>query len=84
MGDGTESTDVATSPGQYAELRIRQDGKLVFEHDGEAVIVGRYEHSSSGGLLTLNLGWMREAGLHITLLADPERERPRNGIVLER
>lgn len=65
---------------KYA-LDIRPDGKVILD----GIVCGRIEESDDGGLrLTLNLGWCREAGFHVKLLADPEVDRHRDGVVLER
>lgn len=55
---------------------VRDEGAILF--DGMAV--GRYHD----GKLTVNLGWARLAGLGIVVQADPDVDRKRDGIVLER
>ena len=46
----------------------------------DGIVVGRLEDSG----VTLNLGWLREAGAHVKIVADPEVDKTRGGIVLER
>ena len=54
----------------YMTSRITYDG----------MVVG----SVAPGRVILDLGWMREAGLGITLRDDPEGKRHRGGITFER
>lgn len=55
---------------------IRHDGKLVYDD----VMIGRVD----GGHVTLDLGWCKAAGVKITIKADPDVDRIRGGVVLER
>lgn len=55
---------------------LLDDGTLLHGH----MAVGRIE----GGLLTVNLGWCRMAGLSVRVEDDPMVERHRNGAVVER
>lgn len=57
-------------------IQRRDDGLL--SYDGIAI------GSQIDGQIVLNLGWLRAAGLGIKLLADPEVDTKRGGIVLER
>lgn len=57
-------------------IQRRDDGLL--SYDGIAI------GNQVDGHLVLNLGWLRAAGLRIKLLADPEVDNRRGGVVLER
>lgn len=57
-------------------LTIRPDGKVVYDD----ILVGRFD----AGHLTLDLGWLKAAGVKVTIKADPDLDRVRGGIVLER
>lgn len=64
------------------------EGALV--HDG--IVIGRVDldtdpgtsDPAQGAHITLNLGWMKMAGVTVTVLGDPEVDRKRGGIVLDR
>lgn len=48
-------------------------------------IVGATQYDEDGApLLTLNLGWLRLAGVRIRIEDDPIRDRHRGGVALER
>lgn len=56
------------------------DDKLKYDD----TVIGRVDHSGEAPVIVINLGWCREAGVHVTVLDDPERDHHRNGKVLER
>ena len=66
--------------------------KGVLLHDGMAVgHIGEEDWPVEGPemfvaapTIVLNLGWCRMAGVHVVVLDDPERDRHRNGITLQR
>jgi len=58
------------------ELELRENGGLVV--DGLAI--GRVEDSH----LILNLGWMKLAGVGLTVQGDPDIDHKRGGVVLQR
>lgn len=57
-------------------LTIRPDGLLT--HNG--IAVGRLD----GTTLVLNAGWCRLAGLSIAVQNDPDVDRNRSGLILDR
>lgn len=57
-------------------LAIHPSGSLVYE----GIVVGK----NDGDQLTINLGWAKAAGLKVKVLADPEVDRNRGGVVLDR
>lgn len=61
---------------------VRENGALCFD----GMVVGRVTEKDAGGAprLTLNLGWAKAAGLGVTVQGDPEVDRRRGGVVLER
>lgn len=65
------------------------EGRLM--HNGMVVgTVAEEERVQDGGgwkvepVITLNLGWMSMAGVHIRVLADPVVDRKRDGVLLDR
>lgn len=59
-------------------MELRTDGNLI--HDG--IVIGGISQFGEEPLITLNLGWMKAAGVHVKVLGDPDQERRR--VVLER
>ena len=68
-----------------------ENGKLL--HEG--MVIGmlteeeQHQRDDTGAVImtptiVLNLGWMKLAGVHVRILADPELDRHRNGVVLDR
>ena len=57
-------------------LILREDGRLVYD----GIAVGTF----ADGRITVNLGWAKAAGLRVKLLADPEVDTRRGGVVLDR
>lgn len=76
----TKPTDPAAPP-----VVIRPNGKVVYDD----MIVGWIDTGAmlddgTNARLVLNLGWMKAAGLRITVQGDPDIDRKRGGLVLER
>jgi hypothetical protein len=73
---------------QLMELTIRNDGAVI----ADGMAIGRFtpyefgpqETGDEKGRLTINLGWAKLAGLGITIQGDPEVDKKRGGVVLER
>lgn len=65
-----------SKPVDVSLWEVRETGALCFD----GMVVGRLgaEH------VTLNLGWCKAAGLGVTVQGDPEVDRKRGGIVLQR
>lgn len=72
-------------------IEVRPNGTVIF--DGIAIGGLDFTNEDADGKgcegleiprLTLNLGWMRAAGMRITIEGDPRVDRNRTGIVLER
>jgi hypothetical protein len=68
-----------------SELTTRPNGTLVYN----GLAVGRVDTEAklddgTNARLILNLGWMKAAGLRITVQADPDVDHKRGGVVLER
>lgn len=85
MGTEAPETPAAEAVDLAKLITIRPNGTLLF--DGIAIgglDAGAMLDDGTNARLTLNLGWMRLAGLHITVQADPDVDRKRDGIVLER
>jgi hypothetical protein len=66
-------------------ITSRPNGTLVYN----GMAVGRVDTETmlddgTNARLVLNLGWMKAAGLRVTVQGDPEVDHRRNGIVLER
>lgn len=64
---------------------VRENGTIVYNE----MAVGRVDTAAAlddgtNARLVLNLGWMKAAGLRVTVQGDPEVDRKRGGIVLER
>lgn len=82
MNDPIAETDAVMGyavPGDTSPvLVLRADGKIVYDD----VLVGRFDRADA--LLTVDLGWCKAAGVHVTIKADPEVDRARSGIVLSR
>lgn len=85
---GTEATETPQADAVQWPLDIRPNGTVTY--DGIAigglmfVVDAGEEPNISYPRLTLNLGWMRAAGLHVTIEGDPRVDRQRGGTVLER
>lgn len=81
-GDAAVSEPVR-APGTF---EVRPSGTLLF--DGVvlgALALARDEVDDDGGaLITLDLGWLKAAGVHVRVLGDPAVDRNRGGVVLER
>lgn len=92
MGTEPEPKDIEKREGitnaregvTYADLplAIRPNGTVTY--DGIAIGGLALDLEAEGDRLTLNLGWMRAAGLHVTIEGDPRVDRQRGGTVLER
>lgn len=87
MPENTEpKADATTNSPPIPALRrlyIREDGAITFD----AAPIGRVVEDGGEGSqarLVLNLGWMKLAGVSITLQDDPEVEHHRGGIAFER
>lgn len=70
-------------------IEIRDDGRIVCD----GMVVGKVseeEWPAKGGgftmapTISLQLGWCKEAGVHVRVLGDPAVDRQRDGKVLER
>jgi hypothetical protein len=85
MSDDDKNTDTPTVP------TIGIDGERI-AYDGMVIgTVTRAEYHVEGtGLdrmepvITLNLGWMKMAGVHVTVLDDPAVDHHRDGIAFDR
>lgn len=65
------------------QLSIRDNGTL--SYDGVAIgRIGPDEVVGAGERLFINAGWMKAAGLGLTIEADPQVDRKRGGILLQR
>lgn len=84
------SDDVGADPAPRWPIDIRPNGTVLFDGiaiGGLDVTGGPTLHdplATDEPRLTLNLGWMRLAGLHVRLQDDPDVDHHRDGIVLER
>lgn len=54
------------------------------DHEGAVLYRRRFVGHVSDGVLTINLGWARLAGLGVRVENDPAVDRFRSGVVLER
>lgn len=89
---GTEAPETATPENAITEgprswpIEVRANGTVIFD----GIAIGGLSVDALEGdaperpRLTLNLGWLRLAGVGITLENDPTVDRNRTGIVLER
>lgn len=95
---GTEAPEVPDATPGVVEwpLAVRPNGTLTFD----GIAIGALEFVGGAPLpppvgekagaeraeprLTLNLGWLRAAGLHVRIEGDPQVDRKRGGLVLER
>lgn len=71
-------TDGRPTPGNElpGELDIRDDDAVMFDGFPVGVL--------DAGVLTLNLGWCRLAGLSLRVEDDPSIDHHRDGVALER
>lgn len=85
----TDDNETPTADLALPELTVNTETGTIKYGD---TIVGSVEMEAEEGegvlqpahRLVLNLGWLRRAGLAITLEPDPSLEHPRSGYVLQR
>lgn len=70
-------------PAIAVQLSMDSDGTGALVHEG-AIIGSVGWHDDGRPLITLNLGWLRLGGIALKVLDDPERDRHRGGVFLER
>lgn len=92
---GTEATEPPQADVVQWPLDIRPNGTVTYDGIAIGALDFTDEEVPAGTpitapptvavpRLTLNLGWMRAAGLHVTIEGDPRVDRQRGGTVLER
>lgn len=60
------------------------DARTLDVGDGTISVGGYVLGDWDGETITLNLGWLRAAGVGLRVEADPRVDRKRNGLVLDR
>lgn len=69
-------------------FELRPNGVLLFDNIviGGMAVKGDSENLDAPGrpVVWLNLGWLKAAGLGVQVMGDPDVDRTRSGLVLER
>lgn len=73
--------DHQPAPGEPEE---REHPAIFIDGFGAVLVNGRPVGELNGNLLELNLGWCRMAGLSLKVHDDPQIDRHRGGVALER
>lgn len=76
MSDETEPTRII----DIVDNKLLYHGMVV----GRVALEASLDEPVAEPVIVLNLGWAREAGVHVRVLDDPEVDRHRDGKVLER
>jgi hypothetical protein len=58
-------------------LEVRENGAVTYD----GIVVGTVSTWDGGARLTLDLGWAKAAGLHVTVLGDRAVDKARKALV---